>query len=281
MFVPKRDIPGNFPACPSKLIPSGYVLTDGQGLFVWENENIVGTWTPRSSYSIEIITNSYKTYLTNTSDQTWSDFSKNIAYEWVSIEKPRKRKRHAENTYLSTPGSASKRSSSRGCVLPLSPLDLKHRLLTDALGLRVCVHSDVGRVLVTSRSFEAGDIVTFSNLTTHAITTEEELALLIKPGDPPGSYLCVPRSGLVYYNLEFCADDPISSGDIWYLVNHSDQPNCEMKAHPQGLMIRARRKIRENEPLTWAYNAGFFGDADVKIDLPTIVIPDETTVFSN
>ena len=281
MFVPHRDIPGNFPVCPSKLSPLGYVLTDGQSLLVWENEEVVGTWKPLSSYSFELKTDTCQLYLSNTSEHIWRDLSTNMAYEWTSVQKQKKRKRFAENAYLSTPSSASKRSSSRGCVLPLSPLDLKHRKLTEALGLRVCIHSDVGRVLVSSRSFEAGDIVTFSNLATHAITTEEELAQLIKPGDPPGSYLCVPRSGLVYYNPDFCSDDPISSGDIWYLVNHSDQPNCEMKAHGQGLMIRARRKIRENEPLTWAYNAGFFGSTDVKIDLPNTVIPDETTVYSN
>ena len=141
------------------------------------------------------------------------------------------------------------------------------------------MHSEVGRVLVTARNFDQGDIVTFSSLTPLKISTEQELAAIVKPGDPPGSYLCVPRSGHVYYNENFCADDPVSSGDIWYLVNHSENPNCEMKAHSHGLMIRARRKIRENEPLTWTYNAGFFDESDVKVDLPGQVIPDESTIF--
>jgi SET domain len=281
MFVPQKDIQGNFPVCPSELKPLGCVLTDGQSLQVWRDESLVGHWVPLSSHAIEIVTEDSRIILNNVVDDVWKDYSSNTKYEWTSVSKTRKRKRSGDAGYLLTPGSASKRLGSRACMLPLHPLDIKHRQLVEALGLRICMHSDVGRVLVTSRTFESGDIVTFSNLTPYKISTEEELTALVKPTDPPGSYLCVPRSGVVYYNPEFCADDPISSGDIWYLVNHSENPNCELKAHSHGLMIRARRRIKENEPLTWAYNSGFFGSADSKVDLPSIVVPDESTVFQN
>jgi len=279
MFQPQKDIPGNFPVCPSILRPSGFVLTDGQGLLVWKDETVIGHWSPLSSYAIEITTDAGTMILTNFNDHQWKDYSTNTKYEWSSVAKTRKRPRSTDHGMLSTPGSASKRPGSRGCILPLHPLDIKHRHLIEALGLRVCMHSEIGRVLVTARQFETGDYVTFSNLVPLPISTEDALSKLIKPSDPPGTYLCVPRTGVVYYNTEFDPEDPIGSGDIWYLVNHSDTPNCELKAHAHGLIIRAKRKIRENEPLTWAYNSGFFGTEDAKLDFPGFVFPDESTVY--
>ena len=283
MFIPQKDIGGNFPACPSVLTPSGWVLTDGDELIVWESGLDVGRWIPLGSRAVEIKTkHAGSLILSNISDHVWRDSESSIAYDWLPVSRSKKRRRSsiASSNRISTPASSTKLSNSRGCILPLSPLDITHRNLIEALGVRVCMHGDVGRVLVSSRTFFTGDIISFSPITSHKISTEDELSALVKPGDPPGSYLSYPRTDLVYYNLNFDPKDPIGSGDIWYLVNHSDQrPNCELKAHSRGLMIRAKRTIKENEPLTWTYNSGFFDSTDVKIDLPNLVILDESTIY--
>ena len=280
-LLPHKEISANFPPCPSLISALKYHLTDGDHLSVLKDDEIIGSWWPTSSYSMQITLHSaHSLYFSHVRDSLWRDMASGKTFIWDSINISRKRRRAASPEISRTPGSARRGNSTRACILPLSPLDLKHRKYLDSLGLRVCMHADVGRVLVSTRNFSAGDLVAFCSVSRVPCANDAEL-LTIAKNSPHGSYLHVPRKKSVYINQEFSAQDPIASGDIWYLVNHSDIANCELKAFAQGLAVRAKKFIRENEPLCWTYNSEFFhGEEQCRVDLPSTILVDEATTLA-
>ena len=284
-FCPTRDLAfANFPKCPSLL--TSLTLLDSPDLTVMLSGSLVGSWWPLSSsaarISLSVPVEGFESnviFLTYLSADRWRDTVSGQIFNWRSITAPKKRQRPSESVpYFRTPT----RGATRSCILPLSPLDTQHRALLDALALRVCVHQDVGRVLVTSRSFEQGETVICSSVPSRIVESDDDISRFVPETDLPGSFIIVPRLSRVFYNPQFNGSDPLCSGDAWYLVNHSDTPNCELKAEVKGssrLVVRAKRALGENEPLTWCYNSEFFS-SDEKIDLPSRIIPDLGTVWS-
>ena len=308
------DVPYSaYPPCPFRVDSIGLTLVDeSSGLLVFKDSVKVGTWRPLSSSAIEIsldglISSEYKDepklsnpvesggyatprktpldlesgqgrisiklFLSHDSGDRWID---QTTRRYVTF-KSSKRKRALSPPSRSTPGTPSSRF--RTSSLPLSPLDAEHRALLGAIGLRICMHADVGRVLVTSRNFSTGSAVIVCKVDSFDNLSEDDLTELIEPTHPSGAFIHVPRLERVFYNKKFSESDPVASGDIWYLVNHSDNPNCELKAVSWGIIVRAKKNIRKDEPLTWAYNSGFFDKSDKKIDLPSTILPDETIVW--
>ena len=103
---------------------------------------------------------------------------------------------------------------------------------------------------------------------------------MIDPTHPTCCYLLVPRTRKLYYNRgTFCDADPIASGDLWYLVNHSHRPNLEVLLRRDGIQFKAKRAIQANEPLVWTYPPSFFGKGETSVDLPQNVIADGTISF--
>ncbi|KAF4756219.1 hypothetical protein FOZ62_028955, partial [Perkinsus olseni] len=75
----------------------------------------------------------------------------------------------------------------------------------------------------------------------------------------------------VYYNSAFDLADPIGSGDLWYLVNHSDRPNTRILGLRDGLAVKAIREISRGEPITWRYPLEYFGEDDFVVSLPRVI----------
>jgi hypothetical protein len=147
------------------------------------------------------------------------------------------------------------------------------------MGLRVCFHADIGRVLVSAREFVTGEVVIYSKVTSTNVLTDEDVLGIIDSTHPSCCYLLVPRTRKLYYNKEtFSHEDPIASGDMWYLVNHSTRPNTEVLLRKHGIQLRAKRNIQTNEPITWTYPHGFFAKDEEAVDLPQNILPADDIV---
>jgi hypothetical protein len=171
----------------------------------------------------------------------------------------------------------------RSIILPVHPLDLKHRDFLSSLQMSICYHSDVGRVLVTERTFSRGETVLSAKMDAYPMMDEQDLKKLV--GEKlieTGCFIQVPRKKLVLFNKRFDLKDPVKNhNDLWYLLNHnSHKPNCELKVSDDGLIVQAKRTITHFEPLTWAYNSDFFEKHENPISLPSHVVIDRTTISS-
>jgi hypothetical protein len=162
-------------------------------------------------------------------------------------------------------------------ILPVDGLDHQHRSQLSCMGLRICFHAEVGRVLVSSRMFEDGEVVIYSRVTTFNVKEDGEVFALLDPAHPSCCYVLVPRLRKLYYNKEtFSHIDPVGSGDLWYLVNHSSRPNVEVMLRDSGIQFRAKRTIQPNEAIVWMYPPSFFATDENAVDLPVNIIPDST-----
>jgi hypothetical protein len=145
------------------------------------------------------------------------------------------------------------------------------------MGMRVCYHFDVGRVLISTRTWDQGETVIYSKVRSFSVETDDQVLDLVDSKDPTSCYLLVPRSKTLYYNKgTFSFQDPIQSGDLWFLVNHSPRPNLEIVLRKHGIQFKAKRSIQPHEPLVWSYPSSFFGKDDNAVDLPQYIIPEDS-----
>ncbi|KAF4651814.1 hypothetical protein FOL47_000171 [Perkinsus chesapeaki] len=162
--------------------------------------------------------------------------------------------------------------------LPPSPLDCTHRLFLKAMGLRVAIHAVCGRVLIASRCFEPGDCILFCRVIRHSARNDgsDQVDGLLAEGHPVDSmvWLIDERGNRLwaYYNRStFSLEDPIGSGDIWYLVNHSAEPNTQLHGLQAGVCVKAKRHIYPGEPITWRYPLEYFDEEDEVVSLPRFI----------
>jgi hypothetical protein len=242
---------------------------------------VLGTWWGHSPVCVELALLENRIFLAFDDGNRWESPDHNSRMVWT-------RKRERESGVSRTPARSS---SSRGrnqspktpnlsrfrmLVLPIDPLDYKHKDQLKCMGLRVCFHAEVGRVLVSTREFKDGDVVIFSKVSSTDVRTDQDVLELVDPTHPSCCYLLVPRLKKLYYNGgSFSDEDPIQSGDLWYLVNHSPRPNTEVVLRSSGIQLKAKRAIQPNEPITWTYPHGFFGKDEVFVDLPQNILPDD------
>jgi hypothetical protein len=170
-------------------------------------------------------------------------------------------------------------SRNKSLTLPLHSLDLKHRGFLSSLQMRICYHVDVGRVLVTERSFNLGETVLSAAIDAHPLLDEKDLKKLVGANlIETGCFIRVPRKKVILFNKKFDINDPVKK-DLWYLLNHSSyKANCEIKVADNKLIVQAKRNIKIFEPLTWAYNSDFFDKDEDPICLPSQVIIDLSTL---
>ena len=241
----------------------------------------LGSWWCHSATCVEVNLLDSRLFLTFQDDNSWSSPGGSSRMVWT-------RKRERDSTLSRTP---LRNSYSRGrnqspktpnlsrfrmSVLPIDSLDFKHKEQLLCMGLRVCYHADVGRVLVSTREFKDGEALICSKVKSTDVRTDQDVFDLVDPNHPSCCYLLVPRTKKLYYNVgSFSHEDPIQSGDLWYLVNHSSRPNTEVILRSWGIQLKAKRCIQPNEPITWTYPHGFFGKDEVAVDLPQNIIPDD------
>ena len=239
-----------------------------------ETGEIQGYWWPLSGYTLQLEIDSKRFFL-RFDDSIW--IGEEYTLSWT-------RKRERDSACSKTPTRPTRTRSPktpnisrfRMCVLPTDPLDKMHREQLTCMGLRVCTHFDVGRVLVSSRKFNDGEVVIYSRVKAIDVETDQDVLDIVDPSHPSCCYLLVPRMKKLYYNQgTFSHDDPIASGDLWYLVNHSARPNTEVLLRKCGIQLKAKRVIQPNEPITWTYPHGFFGKDELAVDLPQNILPDD------
>ena len=289
------EVSTNFPTCPSLIhctvvgsrqSQSYRAERDGSLTTIDSAEFPCGSWWPHSATCVELVIDGERRFFQFIADGEWLSADGTRSISWT-------RKRSRESLPVHTPTKALTKlrrktnndsttniSRFRMTVLPVDPLDETHRDQLQCMGLRVCRHSEVGRVLVTSRSFEDGEAVIFSRVHSFDVDTDDQVLNMIDPTHPTCCYLLVPRTRKLYYNRgTFCDADPIASGDLWYLVNHSHRPNLEVLLRRDGIQFKAKRAIQANEPLVWTYPPSFFGKGETSVDLPQNVIADGTISF--
>ena len=274
-----------FPTCPSFMdvmhktrgIAEKFIAEKDGSLICPESGNIEGSWWSLSSSVLQVDIRETKSFLRYDDSSVW--IGEDITINWTrkrdrdsGVSKTPTRTRSVLPKSPKTPNI----SRFRMCVLPIDPLDHIHRLQLQCMGLRICRHLDVGRVLVSSRKFDDGEIVIYSRVEAIDVVTDNQVLDIIDPNHPSCCYLLVPRMKKLYYNQEtFSHEDPVASGDLWYLVNHSARPNTEILLRKCGIQLKAKRIIQPNEPITWTYPHGFFGKDEVAVDLPQSILPDD------
>ena len=255
---------------------------DGQITALDGEERICGTWWPLSASCVQLVIDNASMYFRFDDSNTWISSTGSSSILWS-----RKRDRDSTSSRTSLPTAGKSRAKSprnspnlsrfRMGVLPLDQLDALHKEQLDCMGLRVCRHYEVGRVLVTSRRFDDGDVVLYSRVASFDVKTDAEVLEMIDTSHPSCCYLLVPRTRKLYYNkATFSDEDPIASGDLWYLVNHSNRPNVEVLLRKDGIQFKAKRVIQPNEPLVWSYPPSFFGKGEGTVDLPQNIVPDDS-----
>lgn len=284
------EVSSNFPACPSqmhlyirsqpKVRPRFMVEKDGSLTGV-ESATTEGTWWCHSAQCVEIKTGEIHEFLKYDDGSVWTNSRGSVWIIWnrkrgpLAMENdkltPCKSRKNNQNL-LSTPNMSRFRMS----MLPVDILDKRHSAQLECMGLRICYHGDIGRVLVSSRRFEDGEVMVYSQVATHDVDTDDQVLSIVDPSHPSCCYLLVPRTKKLYYNAgKFSHDDPVASGDLWYLVNHSPRPNVDVVLRKRGIQFKAKRVIQPNEPITWTYPHGFFGADEVAEDLPQNIVPDD------
>jgi hypothetical protein len=287
---PHIEVSPNFPVLPS-LIRLGRKESKTLSTYrLDKNGDIVdgesgggtrGSWWPHSACCIELRIDSISRFFSVLESSHWVTADGSQSFEWV---KKRRRDSEAARTplklkFVSTKAVSPNISRFRMTMLPLDKLDEIHREQLTCMGLRVCFHSDIGRVLVSSRSFEDGEILIYSRVTHFDVDSDPEVHELLRSDHPSCCYLLVPRLKRLYYNRDtFSLADPIKSGDLWYLVNHSIRPNVEVLLRDGGIQFKAKRNIQPNEPILWTYPPSFFGKDESAVDLPQHVIPDSSVL---
>lgn len=261
---------------------------DGTLIQILPPGGVCGSWWPLSGSSVQLSVDGSMLFLRYDEGHMWVSVNDGNYIIWtrkrdrdVGSDRLSSQKTPAKNKAGSIRNSTPNLSRFRTCVLPLDNLDLVHREQLSCMGLRVCRHLDVGRVLVTTRRFDDGEIVLYSRVPNFDVNSDEEVLGLIDPSHPSCCYLLVPRTKKLYYNKgSFSDSDPISSGDLWYLVNHSHRPNVEVLLTQHGIQFKAKRPIQANEPLVWTYPPCFFGkDGGESVDLPQNVVPDDSVIL--
>ena len=234
---------------------------------------ICGSWWPHSASCIEVNIDGSPTFFSFRESCTWeADGGEQIMVWSQPVHQRRSSLNQREDTECRLSANMSRFRTS---ILPLHPLNEVHRSQLKSMGLCVCFHSEIGRVLVTARCFGEGEVVIYSKVSSFEVESDSDVLSLLNSNHPSSCYLLVPRLKLLYYNrATFNNDDPISSGDLWYLVNHSGRPNVEVLLRKSGIQFKARRAIQPNEPLVWTYPATFFAKEETPVDLPQYVIPD-------
>jgi hypothetical protein len=242
---------------------------------------VLGNWWCHSSICVELALLGTRLFLTFDDGNCWETPDRSSRMVWT---RKRDRESGASRTPARNNSSRSRNQSPktpnlsrfRLLVLPIDALDYKHKDQLKSMGLRVCFHAEVGRVLVSTREFKDGDVIIFSKVSSTDVRTDQDVMELVDPCHPSCCYLLVPRTKKLYYNVGlFSYEDPIQSGDLWYLVNHSPRPNTEVVLRPSGIQLKAKRAIQPNEPITWTYPHGFFGKDEVFVDLPQNILPDD------
>lgn len=248
-------------------------LTDSEGAHL-------GSWWCHSATCVQLSLLDSELYFVYEDDSCWCTFDHNSRLVWS-------RKRDRDSGTSKTPQKPSARlrnqspktpnlSRFRMSVLPVDALDSIHKDQLNCMGLRVCYHADVGRVLISTKEFMDGEVIIYSKVKSTDVRTDQDVFDLIDPTHPSCCYLLVPRTKKLYYNVGlFSHDDPIKSGDLWYLVNHSTRPNTEVVLRSAGIQLKAKRIIQPNEPITWTYPHGFFAKDEEAVDLPQSIIPDD------
>lgn len=283
------EVSANFPPCPAfidlfigkdtrKAIK---LISNKDGSVSDVDGSQLGSWWCHSATCVELALLDTRIFLTFDDESSWRSSDGNSRMTWT-----RKRERDSATSRTPSRGSTSRgRNQSpktpnlsrfRMSVLPIDPLDNKHKDQLICMGLRVCYHADVGRVLVSTREFKDGEAIICSRVKATDVLTDQEVFDLVDPSHPSCCYLLVPRTKKLYYNVgSFSHEDPIKSGDLWYLVNHSSRPNTEVILRSWGIQLKAKRCIQPNEPITWTYPHGFFGKDETAVDLPQNIIPDD------
>lgn len=280
-----------YPTCPScmhvyikskpRFRPRFLTEKDGT-LKDYETNEPVGTWWCHSSICIEISSHVIKDFFKRDDDNMWTNSD---GTAWISWSKKREqpsadgpisltpfKTRRKSQSVVSTPNMSRFRMS----ILPTDKLDGVHSRQLECMGLRICFHSEIGRILVSSRKIEDGEVLIYSQVPNFDVQTDDDVHGIIHPDDPSCCYLLVPRTKKLYYNKgSFSHEDPVASGDLWYLVNHSPRPNVDVVLRKRGIQFKAKRVIQPNEPITWTYPHGFFGKDEISLDLPQNILPDD------
>ena len=197
--------------------------------------------------------------------------------ESPSNDKKRKLRKHEKgsNVAMNRP-----RNSWR---LSLAPLGKIHAAFLDAMGMVLAEQHLVGRILVNVRRRQPGEVIVCCPIREIIVKDEDEChsleKLILGSGRQSDTYLIQHRcrtlhgsKSSIFINPNFDVSDPIASGDLWYLLNHdSSNPSCHIFTDKDGITLKARRVISENEPLTWKYPAGFWKDEDQQVDIPKYV----------
>ncbi len=279
-----------YPNCPScihlymkanpKIRPRLLVEKDGI-LKDYDAGTPVGTWWPLSSVCLEISSSIIKDFFKHDEGGMWTNCDGTAWIIWnkkreqASTDRtavtPFKKKRPSQNI-ISTPNMSRFRMS----VLPVDKLDRLHTRQLECMGLLICYHGEIGRILVSSRKIEDGEVLIYSQVSSFDVETDEDVVDIVHADDPTCCYLLVPRTKKLYYNKgNFSHEDPVASGDLWYLVNHSPRANVDVVLRKRGIQFKAKRIIQPNEPITWTYPHGFFGKEERSLDLPQNVLPDD------
>lgn len=235
--------------------------------------NVCGSWWPHSATCVQIDIERFRGFFRFIEGNKWDTEGGEQILTWSQQIKQRRRSAiQQEDMEFRT---SSNMSRFRTSILPLHPLDNTHRIQLRSMGLCLCYHAEIGRVLVTTRGFREGEVVIYSNVPSFDVETDNDVSSLFNPSHPSSCYLLVPRLHKLYYNkYKFNNDDPVSSGDLWYLVNHSSRPNVEVILRKSGIQFKAKRPIHPNEPLLWTYPASFFSKDETPVDLPQFILPD-------
>jgi len=285
------EVSRNFPPSPAYIdlfIGKGTrnpikLISDKDGVLVDPDANEIGTWWCHSATCVELdLLDQTKIFFQHEEGtNSWTTCDGNSFMAWT-------KKRERDSLISKTPtrillsrqkAACQNLSRFRMSMLPVDRLDAVHRDQLQCMGLRVCFHADVGRVLVSSREFRDGEVVIYSKVLSSDVSTDEQVFNIVDPNHPSCCYLLVPRTKKLYYNRNtFSHEDPIASGDLWYLVNHSTRPNTEVLLRKNGIQLRAKRNIQPNEPITWTYPHGFFAKDEVAVDLPQSILPDDVVI---
>jgi hypothetical protein len=281
MLKPHFDISDDFPILPAlfkiskrgrkdhgmyEMLPDGSVTSGASH----------GSWWPHSSSCFQVTLGNECFFFRCVTRRRWESRDKQTVLTFSRTCKEYSKISERRSEFDS---SFPNMSRFRTSILPLHQLDTTHRDQLDCMGLRVCYHSDVGRVLVAYRAFQQGEIIINSRVSSFDVQTDAEVFEILKKDHPTSCYLLVPRKKKLYYNRDTFSDvDPIRS-DLWYLVNHSSRPNLDIVLHPLGLRFRAKRAIQKCEPLMWTYPSCFFGRDETPVDLPQFLVPDIPAAF--
>lgn len=288
------DICDSFPSCPASMEVSLHKSKDTLNLLSEKDGTLIdtalsakcGNWWGMSATCLLLDLQTHgKFYFRLREVATWESADGTSVVYW---KKKRGHEGSASKLLQRTPvrvprpsalNSTPNLSRFRMTILPLDKLDAIHKEQLDCLGFRICYHGDVGRVLVSTRRFETGEIIIYSKVQATDVVTDDDVLNIVNPADPSCCYLLVPRIKKLYYNKgTFSHEDPVMSGDLWYLVNHSTRPNTEVQLRAHGIQLKAKNTIQPYEPITWTYPFGFFGKDEEAVDLPQNILPDDSVV---